>query len=89
VVLPIVLTDEVPKLPKGCSEGFCHFWHCLKLGTAIERRDRSFLRVVGLIATGRVDGEAEWTWVGGTRGKVTARGYADAPLDLFGDSALL
>ena len=20
-------TDGVPKVPKGCSEGFCHFWH--------------------------------------------------------------
>jgi hypothetical protein len=26
------LTDGVPKVPKGCSEGFCHFWHLVTLG---------------------------------------------------------
>ena len=31
MVFPNVLTDGVPKVPKGCSEGFCHFWHCLSL----------------------------------------------------------
>ena len=28
---PKVLTDGVPKVPKGCSEGFCHFWHPVTL----------------------------------------------------------
>jgi hypothetical protein len=32
VVLPNVLPSGVPKVPKGCSEGFCHFWHLLTLG---------------------------------------------------------
>ena len=26
-----VLTNGVPKVPKGCSEGFCHFCHPLTL----------------------------------------------------------
>jgi hypothetical protein len=26
------LTDEVPKVPKGYFEGFCHFWHSYTLG---------------------------------------------------------
>jgi hypothetical protein len=29
---PNTLTDGVPKVPKGCSEGFCHFWHLVTLG---------------------------------------------------------
>jgi hypothetical protein len=32
VVSPGTLTYGVPKVPKGCSEGFCHFWHLLTLG---------------------------------------------------------
>jgi hypothetical protein len=27
VISPDTLTNGVPKVPKGCSEGFCHFWH--------------------------------------------------------------
>ena len=83
---PDTLTDGVPKVPKAPWTPFWHFWHCLTLGTAIERMGRPFLRAVSLIATGPVDcdGEAEWTWVGGTRGEVTARGSADTPLDLIG-----
>jgi len=48
--------------------------------------DIPFRRVVKLILRGHVDSddEAEWSWVGGTLGKVTAQGYADAPLNLFG-----
>jgi hypothetical protein len=26
---PDTLTDGVTKVPKGCSEGFWHLWHCL------------------------------------------------------------
>jgi hypothetical protein len=26
------LIDGVTKVPKGCSEGFCHFWHLATLG---------------------------------------------------------
>jgi hypothetical protein len=29
---PEALTDGGPKVPKGCSEGFCHFWHLVTLG---------------------------------------------------------
>jgi hypothetical protein len=25
------LTDRVTKVPKGCSEGFWHFWHLVTL----------------------------------------------------------
>jgi hypothetical protein len=32
VVSPDTLTDGVPKVPKGCPEGFWHFWHPLTLG---------------------------------------------------------
>jgi len=32
VIIPNTLTVGVPKVPKGCSEGFCHFWHLLTLG---------------------------------------------------------
>jgi hypothetical protein len=71
-------------VPDVVLDGFWHFWHCLTLGTAVEIMDLPFRRVVGLIATGLVDCEAEWSQVGGRLGKVTARGYADAPLDLFG-----
>jgi hypothetical protein len=31
VVSPNTLTDGVPKVPKGCSEGFWHFWHLVTL----------------------------------------------------------
>jgi hypothetical protein len=31
VISPYALTDGVPK---GCSEGFWHFWHCLTVGTS-------------------------------------------------------
>ena len=33
MVFAIVLIDEVPK---GCSVGFCHFWHLLTLGFSEE-----------------------------------------------------
>ena len=36
MVSPNTLTDGVPKVPKGSSEGFWHFWHCLTLGTSNE-----------------------------------------------------
>jgi len=26
---PNALINGVPEVPKGCSEGFCHFCHCL------------------------------------------------------------
>lgn len=26
------LTHRVTKVPKGCAEGLCHFWHCLRQG---------------------------------------------------------
>jgi hypothetical protein len=32
VISPNTLTDGVTKVPKGCSEGFCHFWHLVTLG---------------------------------------------------------
>ena len=32
MVSPNTLADGVPKVPKGCSEGFCHFWHPVTLG---------------------------------------------------------
>ena len=32
MVSPNTLTDRVPKVPKECSEGFCHFWHLVILG---------------------------------------------------------
>jgi hypothetical protein len=32
MVSPNVLTDGVPKVPKGCIMGFCHFWHLITLG---------------------------------------------------------
>jgi hypothetical protein len=28
---PKALTDGVPKVPKGCSEGFWHLWHLITL----------------------------------------------------------
>ena len=28
MVSPNTLTNGVPKVPEGFSEGFCHFWHC-------------------------------------------------------------
>jgi hypothetical protein len=31
VISPNTLTDRVPKVPKGCSEGFCHYWHLITL----------------------------------------------------------
>jgi hypothetical protein len=31
-ILPNALTDGVPNVPKGCSEGFWHFWHFIILG---------------------------------------------------------
>jgi hypothetical protein len=31
-IFPEALTDGGPKVPKGCSEGFCHFWHLVTLG---------------------------------------------------------
>jgi hypothetical protein len=42
VVLPNVLTNGVPKVPKGCSEGFCHFWHLVTLG--FSRNTRPYTR---------------------------------------------
>ncbi len=30
--IPESLVDGVKKVPKGCSEGFCHFWHLLTSG---------------------------------------------------------
>jgi hypothetical protein len=32
VISPNTLTDGVTKVPKGCSEGFCHFCHLVTLG---------------------------------------------------------
>jgi hypothetical protein len=31
-IFPDAPTSEVTKVPKGCSEGFCHFWHLITLG---------------------------------------------------------
>jgi hypothetical protein len=31
VVSPNTQTDGLPKVPKGCSEGLCHFWHLITL----------------------------------------------------------
>jgi hypothetical protein len=32
VVSPNTQTDGMTKVPKGCSEGFYHFWHLVTLG---------------------------------------------------------
>jgi hypothetical protein len=32
VIFPNMLTNGVPKVPEGGSEGFCHFWHLVTLG---------------------------------------------------------
>ena len=40
-------TDEVPKVPKGCSEGFCHFWHLVTLGFSRNTQPRTQL-IVGI-----------------------------------------
>jgi hypothetical protein len=32
VISPNTLTNGVTKVPKGGSEGFCHFWHLITLG---------------------------------------------------------
>jgi hypothetical protein len=44
VVSPNTLTNGVPKVPEGCSEGFCHFWHLVTLGF---RETYDHLRNVG------------------------------------------
>jgi hypothetical protein len=31
VIFRNVLSDGVPKVPKVCFEGFCHFWHLMIL----------------------------------------------------------
>jgi hypothetical protein len=38
VVSASTLIDRVPKVPEGCSEGFCHYWHLAELGTEELRR---------------------------------------------------
>jgi hypothetical protein len=32
VASPNTLTEGVTKVPKGCFQDFCHFWHLLTLG---------------------------------------------------------
>ena len=63
MVLPIVLTDEVPKVPNGGFEGFCHYRHLLTLG--FSRNTRPYTRhtanfsVVDLYGMMRTKGFAE------------------------------
>jgi hypothetical protein len=48
VVFPNVLPNGVPKVPKGCSEGFCHFWHLITLGFSRNTRT-TYKRSLGSI----------------------------------------
>jgi hypothetical protein len=38
---PDALTEGVPKVPKGCFEGFWHFWHLVTLGSSRNTRPYS------------------------------------------------
>jgi hypothetical protein len=37
VIIPNALTDGVPKVPEGCSEGFCHSWHLITCRSILVR----------------------------------------------------
>jgi hypothetical protein len=50
-VIPVhTLSDGVPIVPKGCSEGFWHFWHLITLG--FSRNTRPHILNIGESALG-------------------------------------